>query len=197
MFEPAITLAREGFPVSSNLAMVLAKLESRIAEDEDMRHVFFDPATSKPWEEGDIIRRHRLAETLNELSVTPDPIKLFYKGGMAQTIAAEIAEGGGLITPEDLAGFETVVHDTPLETEALPGDLVMCGPPPPSSFAVAAAIVGVISELYGGRKVDLDDPKLYHRLIEAEKFSYAQRTKLGDARFVKSAADLAFNLTRP
>lgn len=37
LFEPAITLAREGFPVSSNLAMVLKKLEAVIREDDDMK----------------------------------------------------------------------------------------------------------------------------------------------------------------
>lgn len=39
LFEPAIALARDGFPVSSNLAMVLQKLENKIAEDEDMRYL--------------------------------------------------------------------------------------------------------------------------------------------------------------
>lgn len=141
------------------------------------------------------MRRSRLADTLEELANSHDPIKLFYKGGMAQTITSEITEMGGLVSADDLAGYETVIHDSPLQTHVLPGDLVMCGPPPPSSFAVSAAIVGVMAEFYKGKHVDLDDPQVYHRLIEAEKFAYAQRTKLGDSRFVKSADDLAFNLT--
>lgn len=40
IFEPAIKLAREGFPVSSNLAMVLQQKESDINEDEDMRSAY-------------------------------------------------------------------------------------------------------------------------------------------------------------
>lgn len=80
LFEPAIALARDGFPVSSNLAMVLQKLEPKIREDEDMREVFFDPRTNKPYEEGDIMKRQRLAETLSELATAADPVKLFYKG---------------------------------------------------------------------------------------------------------------------
>lgn len=39
LFQPAIDLARNGFPVSSNLAMVLQKLEHKIREDEDMRYI--------------------------------------------------------------------------------------------------------------------------------------------------------------
>ncbi|CAD5224368.1 unnamed protein product [Bursaphelenchus okinawaensis] len=193
LFEPSITLARNGFPVSSNLAMVLAKMEKYIREDEDMRKAFFDPSTNKPYEEGQIMRRMRLAETLEELANSRDPIKLFYKGGMAQTIASEITENGGLVTTQDLEGFETTIYETPLESEVLPGDLVMCGPPPPSSFAVTAAIVGVMAEYYRDKKPDLDDPLVYHRLIEAEKFAYAQRTHFGDSKFVRS--DLPNNMT--
>lgn len=94
LFTPAIELAKNGFPVSSNLAMVLQKMEHKIREDEDMRYillfkftkilhfrsVFFDPRTNKPYEEGDIMTRHRLAETLSELATSSDPVKLFYKG---------------------------------------------------------------------------------------------------------------------
>ncbi|KAI6213720.1 hypothetical protein M3Y94_00184700 [Aphelenchoides besseyi] len=198
LFEPAIALARDGFPVSSNLAMVLQKLEARISQDEDMRRVFFDKRTNKPYEEGDIMKRQRLAETLSELATASDPIKLFYRGGIAQTISAEITEKGGLITAEDLAAYETAAIDTPLESESLPGDLVVCGPPPPSSFAVAQAIISVMSEFYRNEStVDLNDPLIYHRLIEIEKFAYAQRTKLGDIKFVKDAQELSQNMTTP
>ena len=43
--------------------------------------------------------------------------------------------------------------------------------------------------------MDLDDPLVYHRLIEAEKFAYAQRSKLGDVAFVESAKTLVANMT--
>lgn len=73
------------------------------------------------------MKRQRLAETLSEIATAADPIKLFYKGGMAQTISAEITEKGGLVTLDDLKNYETTVHDSPLESESLPGDLVVCG----------------------------------------------------------------------
>ncbi|KAH7701984.1 Protein H14N18.4 b, partial [Aphelenchoides avenae] len=113
--------------------------------------------------------------------------------GIAQTIAAELKENGGHVSLEDLASYETVIHDTPLESEIL-GELVMCGPPPPSSFAVTQSIISVMAEFYR-EKVDLNDPLVYHRLIEAEKFAYTQRTKLGDIAFVKNAKAIARNMT--
>ncbi|KAE9545960.1 hypothetical protein FO519_010828, partial [Halicephalobus sp. NKZ332] len=80
----------------------------------------------------------------------------------------------------------------------LPGDLTMCGPPPPSSFAVTQAIIGIMSQFYGPQRgpVNLDDPEVYHRLIEAEKFAYSYRTKLGDVNYVKDADKVSRNMTK-
>ncbi|KAK5971144.1 Gamma-glutamyl transpeptidase, partial [Trichostrongylus colubriformis] len=126
-----------------------------------------------------------------------DPVELFYKGGMAQTIAGEITENGGIIDSKDLASYETLIDDIPLIASGLSGDLEMCGPPPPSSFVITQNIIAVMAEFYRGGKVNLDDPLVYHRLIEAEKFAYAQRTKLGDVRFVESAKALVANMSTP
>lgn len=119
-------------------------------------------------------------------------------GGMAQTIAAEFKERGGYVTTEDLVNYKTIVYETPLESDALPGDYTMCGPPPPSSFAVTQAIIGVMSQFYGPQRgpVNLDEPEVYHRLIEAEKFAYSYRTKLGDSNFVKDAEKISRNMTK-
>lgn len=115
---------------------------------------------------------------------------------------------GGLITAEDMANYETIFHETPVEAEMLPGEM-MCGPPPPSSFVVTQAIIGIMArkfsifriswkflEFYKGN-ADLDDPLVYHRLIESEKFAYAIRTKLGDVAFVPEARKLVQNMTKP
>ncbi|CAK5118079.1 unnamed protein product [Meloidogyne enterolobii] len=179
IFEPAIKLAREGFPVSSNLAMVLQQKESDINEDEDMRRVFVDKKTGRVYEEGDMMKRERLAELLVELSDSQNPVELFYKGGIAQTLAAEIRDNGGYITVEDFEQYESVLHEAPLESELLSEELVMCGPPPPSSFAITQSIIGIMAHFYRNEEANLDDPLVYHRLIEIEKFAYAQRTKLG------------------
>ncbi|CAD6193916.1 unnamed protein product [Caenorhabditis auriculariae] len=190
LFEPSISLAHSGFPVSSNLAMVLADKEKLIREDPNMKDIFVNPRTNRVYEEGDILKRHRLANTYSLLANATDPVELFYKGGVAQTIAGEITDNGGLVNESDLAAYETLIEDSPLISGHLPGDLEMCGPPPPSSFVITQAIVNIMAQFYKDGKVDLDDPLVYHRLIEAEKFAYGQRTKLGDPRYVETSKQL-------
>lgn len=56
-----------------------------------------------------------------------------------------------------------------------------------------------LSEFYprGSNKETLftsDD--FYHRLIEAEKFAYSLRSRLGDPKFVKEAGELAEKMTK-
>lgn len=42
---------------------------------------------------------------------------------------------------------------------------------------------------------DFNDPLLYHRVIEAQKFAYARRTELGDVDFVYHTRELLANMT--
>uniref|UniRef100_A0A914ZJ14 Gamma-glutamyltranspeptidase 1 n=3 Tax=Parascaris univalens TaxID=6257 RepID=A0A914ZJ14_PARUN len=196
LFEPSIALALNGFPVSSNLAMWLTAKESDILAESSLKRLFVDPSTQRVYEEGDIIKREHLGFTLQLIANASDPAQLFYEGGLAQTIAAEIAEHGGHITLEDLRSYTTSVDETPIVNDNLPGDLSLCGPPPPSSFAIAQSIIAILAEFYGGNvDIDLDDPLIYHRLIEAQKFAYAQRGSFGDIAFVPDALKIAQNMT--
>ncbi|EYC14312.1 hypothetical protein Y032_0041g468 [Ancylostoma ceylanicum] len=58
------------------------------------REIFVDRATGRVYEEGDIMKRERYGFTLQLIANATDPVELFYKGGMAQTIAGEITENG-------------------------------------------------------------------------------------------------------
>ncbi|WKY12536.1 hypothetical protein Q1695_003821 [Nippostrongylus brasiliensis] len=197
LFEPSIKLAMNGFPVSSNLAQQLTEKEDLIQAEPTMKEIFVDPTTGRVYVEGDIMKRERYGFTLQLIANASDPVELFYKGGMAQTIAGEITDNGGHIDAKDLASYETLIDEIPLIASGLSGDLEMCGPPPPSSFVITQNIIAVMAEFYRGGKVDLNDPLVYHRLIEAEKFAYAQRTKLGDVHFVDSAKLLVANMSTP
>ncbi|VDM59487.1 unnamed protein product [Angiostrongylus costaricensis] len=192
---PSVQLCREGVPVSVFLDYVMKVKEAHFRESPTMKS-WINPFTNSTYKAGDLLRRSKLAKTLEMIAKSEDPIRLFYRGKMADTIAKEMAEGGGLITKEDLATYEPVVYEA-MEHVHFRGDLAMCGGPPPSSFSVTQLIVSVMSGLYPvGHEADiLSDPKVIHHFIESMKFAYAQRTLLGDVAFVPSAYSLAKNLT--
>lgn len=195
LIQPSADLCRKGVPVSEYLDNVMKVKERHFRLFPSMK-AWINPETNATYKVGDLLPRLKLADTLEKIANSEDPVKLFYHGEMADKIAAEMAEGGGIMTKQDLASYELRVYDQ-LTNAHFRGDLVMCGGPPPSSFAVTQLIVSVMSSLYpSGHKTDiLSDPKASHHFIEAMKFAYAQRTLLGDVAFVASADALAKNLT--
>lgn len=52
---------------------------------------------------------------------------------------------GGHITLEDLRSYTTLIDETPIVNDNLPGDLSLCGPPPPSSFAIVQSIIAIFA----------------------------------------------------
>ena len=69
----------------------------------------------------------------------------------------------------------------------LNGGFTLYSMPPPASGVLMGYILNIL-DTYNLRKdvkADVaDDPLTYHRIIEAFKHAYAQRTKLADPRFV-------------
>jgi gamma-glutamyltranspeptidase/glutathione hydrolase len=60
----------------------------------------FLKADGSPYETGEILRQPELARTLK--AIASDGRAGFYEGWVADSIAAEMAQGGGLITHADL-----------------------------------------------------------------------------------------------
>ncbi|KAE9549918.1 hypothetical protein FO519_006860 [Halicephalobus sp. NKZ332] len=195
LVQPSVELARHGVPISEYLGRVL-----KVKEKQE----WINPATGMVYEYGDIIQRPILANTLEEIGQSDDPVQLFYHGKFADIIAKEFAENGGILTKDDLEKYAPKFYETALVGDPIHEDIVACGPPPPSSFAIAYSIIAVGTMEYCDHSKErpwnpwnavYDDPTYYHFLIESHKFAYAQRTKLGDADFVPEALEIAMNMT--
>nr|AAD09400.1 gamma-glutamyl transpeptidase precursor [Brugia malayi] len=197
LIKPSIDLCRYGVPVSKYLGYVLGVKEKHFRTLPSMKS-WINNATDKVFVAGDIIKRPELGNTLEKLALSSDPVELFYRGDIAKALVKEIENNGGIITLDDFAQFKPTVHEEPLINDHFSGDLAMCGPPPPSSFAVTQLIISLMARFYGpktSKEVLKRDPLFYHRLLEAQKFAYAQRTLMGDEAFVEEAKELAKNMT--
>uniref|UniRef100_A0A0N5A5A5 Gamma-glutamyltranspeptidase 1 n=1 Tax=Parastrongyloides trichosuri TaxID=131310 RepID=A0A0N5A5A5_PARTI len=188
LFQPSINLARNGFPISKSVENFIKIRENELDNFPELKNYLTNSNTQKYYVEGDIMKRENFAHTLEMLADTSDPVYLFYKGYIARVIYRDIFQNEGIITMEDLYQYSSIVDENPILINSLGNNLTMCGCKPPSGFIITQAIISVINERYKHKnKIDLNNPNVYHRIIEAEKFAYAQRTKLGDLNFVDNS----------
>jgi gamma-glutamyltranspeptidase / glutathione hydrolase len=177
---PAIKLAEEGFPVSYGLAFALAKGHERFESDPSSLAYFEHPG-GEPYKAGEILRQPDLAKTLRAISASG--ISGFYEGPVADLIAAEMKQGRGIITLDDLKAYRPIERE-PVRGSYLGYDIVSM--PPPSSGGVHVIQMLNILEGYDLAKLGHNTADTMHRLVEAMRRAYADRaTYLGDPGFVK------------
>ncbi len=71
--------------------------------------------------------------------------------------------------------------------------------PPPGSGVLTAYIMNILDGQLTGQRAGVKssrDPQIYHRIAEAFKHAYAQRTKLADPRFVTEVLEVRILVTR-
>ena len=180
LFQPAITLARDGFRVSRRLAKMLAEKAPETFTPE-ARAYFFDDA-GRPWPTGYKLTNPALADTLT--LIAREGIKPFYEGDIARDIARAVQNDprrpGGL-TQEDLAKYRAKKRE-PICTSYR--DYRVCGMGPPSSGAVAVSqVLGMIAPFdLGAAPLEL---RPTHLIAEAQRLAYADRARyLADPDFV-------------
>uniref|UniRef100_A0AAQ5XHQ0 Glutathione hydrolase n=1 Tax=Amphiprion ocellaris TaxID=80972 RepID=A0AAQ5XHQ0_AMPOC len=182
LFEPSIALARDGFPIGKALAHALFKSKDSIQGDANMCEVFCD-SQKNILKENDIVRFPKLADTYQRIADEgPD---VFYNGTMAQSIVEDIQAAGGIITLDDLSEYQPVLNENPLKLNV--GEYTMHVPDAPSSGPVLALILNIVDGYnFTDTSVSTSEKKTltYHRIVEAFRFAYAKRSRLGDPRYL-------------
>ena len=102
LVEPAVRLARDGFPVMPGLARSLASVLPSMQRYPASVAAF--SRNGVPYEAGEIFKQPDLARTLERIMLQGRDG--FYRGETARLIAEEMRRGGGWITEEDLARYE-------------------------------------------------------------------------------------------
>lgn len=179
LIAPAIALARDGFPVSDDLSGSLKQAHPRLSKDPAALATFYKPDGGF-YEPGETLRQPQLAETLQKIADEgPDG---FYKGPVAEAIAARVREGGGDMTADDLAAYEAKWR-TPVSGTYRGYEVVSM--PPPSSGGVHLVEILNMLEPFDLAASGSGSATTLHVMAEAMKRAYADRSEfLGDPDFV-------------
>jgi gamma-glutamyltranspeptidase/glutathione hydrolase len=166
LLEPALSYARDGFPISD---VVCQAIRERAAAVEDPEwHRVFVPGGVFP-RMGERFRQPDLARTLAELGPEPD---LFYRGRVARAIAARLAEDG-FVTAADLAEH-TGEWGEPLST-TYRGYTIYETPPPTQGLATLLTLN--LLEGFDLASLPVHSAEHLHLLIETTKLAYADRDR--------------------
>jgi gamma-glutamyltranspeptidase / glutathione hydrolase len=180
VMEPAIRLAREGYPLSFTMANDLNRFADDLNQFESSVN-YFIREDGEEWEKGDLFIQEDLAATLQRISTNGR--RGFYTGITAQRIVEEMRRQGGLITYNDLRNYRSNWRE-PIVTNFSEYELVMM-PPPSSGGLVIKQVLGMI-EPYDLKSKGFNSADYIHLLSEAMRRSFADRNYyLGDPDFVE------------
>jgi len=174
---PAIRLATDGYILGAEEARSLQS--KNVSRFPTSAHIY--QRDGNFYKEGDTFQQPLLAATLTAIAKDP---ATFYKGAMAQQIAAFEKSGGGLITADDLASYE--VKDREPITGHYHGYDIITAPPPSSGGIVLVEILNILST-YDLPKLGPDrSAAQVHIITEAFRRAYMDRGDyLGDPDFNK------------
>lgn len=180
LFQPAIALAREGFPISPRFAKLLAEADPQSFTPE-ARAYFFD-AERRPWPVGYKLTNPALAATFE--TIAREGPASFYDGDIARDIAKAVQNDPrrpGKLTVEDLASYRAKER----EPVCVPYRAYrVCGAGPPSSGGVTVGQVLALIAPYDLGPAPLG-PRPAHLIAEAERLALADRARyLADSDFV-------------
>lgn len=177
LVEPAVAVAREGFPVTETLADSLKQFLPKFQKHPATLAQFTQGG--RAYEPGQILVQPELAATLARLAVKgPDD---FYRGETARLIVKEMKAQGGLITLKDLAAYRPRVRK-PLKGSYRGFDVLTV--PPPSGGGLAVLQMLNVLEGFEVKVIGREAPPLLHLEAEAMRRAFADRARwIGDPAF--------------
>jgi gamma-glutamyltranspeptidase / glutathione hydrolase len=182
VFEPAISLCENGFPVSYNLAGSLRGENPRFAADPHTRTVF--TTNGEPIPAGGILRNQNLATTLRKIAT--EGRGTLYEGEIAKAIVKFSESRDGLFTEKDLADYHAHWAE-PIHVNYRGYEVYEM--PPNSSGHILLQELNIV-ELFDLVSMGCNTTEAVHLMVEAKKLSFADREKyMADPEWVDVPID--------
>ena len=194
VMQGAIGVARDGWEVTDDLVRYMGyslqnKTRNFLVDDPDWAVDFAPNGTLVKL--GDRITRNRYADTLETIAREgPD---VFYTGAMARAMIETVQKSNGTMTMADLANY-TIESRQPAELDYRGYKLRSCSAPASGSVALSAfKIIEGYDDIGASSTTNLST----HRLDEALRFAYGQRTSMGDPSFVANMSAYEKHMLSP
>lgn len=187
---PAAELAEHGFAVNEWLAHSTNGVLETASVRESKRYAelrrVYGRADGRAWEVGDTMILPDLANTLR--TIAEQGAAAFYQGQIADQLVAQMQHGNGLITKEDLAGYQAKLREPIRGTYR---EYELFGPPPPSSGGVCVVEAMNMLEPFKLREHPRFSSRNMHLITEAMRRAFCDRARyLADPDFANIPADL-------
>jgi gamma-glutamyltranspeptidase/glutathione hydrolase len=178
LLQPAITYARNGFPVTEVIAKIWA-VHEKVLKDYPNFAATFLPNGRAP-AKGEIFRNPLLANTLS--AIAEGGRDAFYKGDIAQRIEKYMKANGGYLTAADMAAHRSEWVE-PVSTNYRGYDVWEL---PPNTQGIAALQILNILEAYDIRSMGFGSAEYLHLFVEAKKLAFEDRARYyADPEFAK------------
>lgn len=166
---PAISYARNGFPVTELIAHYMHLSSKRLSKYPGFKETYMP--NGKTPAKGEIFKNPYLANTYQLLAEKGRDA--FYKGQIAKTIAGYIKRMEGFLSYDDLASHQSEWVE-PVSTSYRGYDVWEL---PPNGQGIAALQILNILEQYDIKNMGFGSAEYLHVFIEAKKLAFEDRAK--------------------
>ena len=174
----SIRLATEGFILTRGDVDVLDAATAEFRAEPNVAAIFLNHGA--PLKVGERLVQKDLAATLRTIS--RGGTQAFYRGPIAEAVAAASRAHGGLLTTQDFAAY-TVTESAPISCRYR-GYTVLSAPPPSSGGVILCEMLQVLDG-FPLKTLGYRSAESVHLMTEAMRHAYRDRnTYLGDPAFV-------------
>jgi gamma-glutamyltranspeptidase/glutathione hydrolase len=167
LLRPAIRYARDGFPVSTRLAMDFE--EQGRSLNGPGRALYLPGGSAPPL--GSLLTNKALAATLE--TIANEGKDGFYRGAIAENLAAFIEGEGGHLRAQDFASHQSTWVE-PLRSDYLGHTFIVM---PPNTQGVAQLALMGMAKAHPMEALGHNTSEYLHTLIELKKLAFADRDR--------------------
>jgi gamma-glutamyltranspeptidase/glutathione hydrolase len=169
VLQPAITYARDGFPVTEVIGYYLERNTAALKDFPNIKEVYM-PGGKSP-AKGEIFRNPLLANTLEK--IVKGGRNEFYRGSIARDIDAFMKKNGGFLSYDDLSRHHSEWVE-PVSTSYRGYDIWEL---PPNGQGIAALQMLNILEGYNIGAMGFGSAEYIHLFTEAKKLAFEDRAR--------------------